>query len=1031
MKHFLSKRILTVTSAFILLSMTTFAIFSAFLLNSALASTVVRVTNITISTQSISLGERTSQPLTANIIPSNASNRSVTWSSSVPDVASVNESGVVTANKAGTAIITATTADGGFSDICIVTVIIPVTGIRLNVTAHSIPIRSTFELIAEVLPSEASNKNLSWSSSHPSIVNVNSNGMVTALSAGTAIITVTTQEGDFTADSFITSKVVDVQTVTINQPLTTTVSKFRTLQLTARISPENATDQRVSWTSEDSQIATVSQGGLVTALEEGNVVIEAKAGNSTSTIQLNVEETRVTGVSVSPVSATMGIGATTLFGANIQPPNASNTKTSWSTSNDRVARVNENGLVTAVSPGTAIITATTEDGGKKASANVNVIIPVTGITVTPNSQILSSGATQQLNMVISPANATNRNVSWTSSNNAVATVSNAGLVRAIALGIATITVTTEDGGHTASAQINVGVRVTTVTIAPLTPAINVGATQQLSATVNPSNATDRRVIWTSGDTSIATVSDTGLVTGVGGGIATITATTVDGGRTATSRVTVNVIAVTGVTLAPATINLNAGTTQQLTATIAPPNATNRRLTFSSSNTQVASVSDTGLVFAVGAGTATITATTQDGNRTATSAVTVTVIPVTAVSITPASSILNAGVTQQLTATITPPNATDRRLTWMSSNLNVATVSATGLVTAIRAGVATITATTPDGTRTAVSIISVAGGQIDPNLVTQPIFRDRETVMNVGNTAVLVFSSNSVTGDAPVASVNLLNAEQERPLLENATRQGLSRLSGIIDASLTNAQIVNPVTISINYNRHQLLTGRVPALFVFNERSSRWVFIGGNVTDSAVSAFVNRFSYFAVFSKDPLPLLQDISGHWGERQIRTMAGMGIIEGFADGTFRPNRMVTRAEFAAILTRANSLAQNAQVARRFRDSNTFSWATGFIGAAVNAGLLGGFEDNTFRANQGITRAEVAVIADRMLVRNLARRINPPREVPTFTDNLPAWAKSAISSSISAGFLQGFEDNTFRSSRTATRAEIAAILYRIFAQR
>lgn len=168
------------------------------------------------------------------------------------------------------------------------------------------------------------------------------------------------------------------------------------------------------------------------------------------------------------------------------------------------------------------------------------------------------------------------------------------------------------------------VSVTSVTIAPKTASVLVGATQQLTPTVLPAGATDKTVSYVSGTPANATVSSTGLVTGVANGTSTITVTTTDGSHTDTSVITVTT-AVTGVTLTPATVTLSlAGTTtQQLTATVAPPTASVGTVTYVSDTPAVASVGNTGLVTAVSVGSAIITVTTTDGSKTATSTVTVT------------------------------------------------------------------------------------------------------------------------------------------------------------------------------------------------------------------------------------------------------------------------------------------------------------------------------------------------------------------------------------------------------------------------
>ena len=256
------------------------------------------------------------------------------------------------------------------------------------------------------------------------------------------------------------------------------------------------------------------------------------------------------------------------------------------------------------------------------------------------------------------------------------------------------------------APIGTTVSVTGVSLAPTTVSISVGATSQLTATIAPSNATNTAVTYASSNTAIATVSASGLVTAVAPGTATITVTTADGAKTATCAVTVTSIAVTGVSLSPTTLSIAIGATSQLTATVAPSNATNKTVTYTSSNTAIATVSASGLVTAIATGTATITVKTTDGAKTATCAVTVTPIAVTGVSLSPTTVSIAIGATSQLAATVAPSNATNKAVSYASSNTAVATVSASGLVTGVTAGTATITVTTTDGAKTATCAVTV-------------------------------------------------------------------------------------------------------------------------------------------------------------------------------------------------------------------------------------------------------------------------------------------------------------------------------------
>lgn len=170
-------------------------------------------------------------------------------------------------------------------------------------------------------------------------------------------------------------------------------------------------------------------------------------------------------------------------------------------------------------------------------------IAVTGITVMPTRVSLNTGATASLSAIVQPANASDKSVSWRSSNTAIATVNAAGVATGIAAGSATITVTTADGGRTASSKVTVtqsdqATPVTGVAVMPTAGNVVVGGSISLSATVQPGNASNKAVSWSSSNTGVATVNAAGVVTGIAAGIANITVRTADKSRTASSMVTV-------------------------------------------------------------------------------------------------------------------------------------------------------------------------------------------------------------------------------------------------------------------------------------------------------------------------------------------------------------------------------------------------------------------------------------------------------------------------------------------------------------
>ena len=455
---------------------------------------------------------------------------------------------------------------------------------------------------------------------------------------------------------------------------------------------------------------------------KATITVKTDDGGKTATceVTVNAKVYPVTGVTLNKTSTTLTEGDELTLTATVNPDNATNKNVTWSSSDNTVASVS-NGKVTALKAGKSTITVKTDDGGKTATCEVTVnakVYPVTGVTLDKSSATLTEGDEITLTATVNPDNATNKNVTWSSSNSSVASVSN-GKVTALKAGKATITVKTDDGGKTATCEVTVNAKVypvTGVTLNKTSTTLTEGDELTLTATVNPDNATNKNVTWSSSDNTVASVSN-GKVTAMKAGKSTITVKTDDGGKTATCEVTVNskVYPVTGVTLDKTSATLTEGDELTLTATVNPDNATNKNVTWTSSNGTVASVSN-GKVTALKAGKATITVKTDDGGKTATCEVTVNakVYPVTGVTLDKTSATLTEGDEITLTATVNPDNATNKNVTWSSSNSSVASVS-NGKVTALKAGKATITVKTDDGGKTAtceVIIMSKGDGIIE-------------------------------------------------------------------------------------------------------------------------------------------------------------------------------------------------------------------------------------------------------------------------------------------------------------------------------
>ena len=665
------------------------------------------------STIVLPLGQ--TETLVANIIPSNASNKNVSWSTSNPAVATVSAGGLVSPVGAGTCTITVTTEDGNETSSCIVTVIIPVTGVSLNQSALTLGVTQSYTLLATVSPPNASNPAVTWSSSNPTIAAVNSSGQVTAgATPGTATITVKTSDGNKTATCTVTVIIpvsgvfLDRESLTLNQGAAET--------LTATVTPANASNKNVNWQSSNTAVATVSPTGQITAIGAGSCSITVTTVNGSFTDSCTVTVVvPVAGVSLNQSTINLVSGQNSTLLATVTPDNASNQTLTWSSSNSAVATVwvsptdNKSCLVQAVGGGTCTITARSLDGNKTATCTITVTVPVTGVSMNQNSLALNLGGSAALAPVFQPANATNKNVSWQSNNTTVATVSPAGLVTAVGVGSCTVTVTTQDGGFSATCSVTVTVPVSSVSLNKTSLNLPLGGNETLIATVLPANATNKNVSWSSSNTAVATVSPAGLVTAVAVGGCTVTVTTQDGSKTAVCTVTVSTVAVTGVSLDKTSLTLPRGQSATLTATVSPANATNKAVNWMSSNQSVAEITVSGEftaeITAVGAGSCIITVTTQNGAKTAQCNLTV-IIPATAVSLNKSALTLNVNQVSTLIASVSPTNASNKVVTWSSSNPSIAAVDNTGQVTGISPGTCTVTITSQDGGFTAGCEVTV-------------------------------------------------------------------------------------------------------------------------------------------------------------------------------------------------------------------------------------------------------------------------------------------------------------------------------------
>jgi uncharacterized protein YjdB len=399
----------------------------------------------------------------------------------------------------------------------------------------------TLKVIHE--PSDLPVPSYTWESSNEDVATI-TNGKVTAMSVGEATIKVTAAELGLSASCKIKVNPVEAETIVLN----TTNQELKIgdeFQLTATIEPENTTDKSITWESNDDKIATVTEEGLVKAVGVGKAIITVTSGNISVTCNIEVEPIQVTGISLSHENIEIEITDEFELQATISPEDATNKKIIWSSSDEKIAKVSENGLITGLGEGKTIITAKSEDGGH--TAQVNVTVNLKGIKLTQNNILLAfPDGREVIHVLYSHNDKAYLEATWTSDNPEIAAVTgdgvgtNSALIEAKGEGETIITATSADGLKTATCTVKVEkIKVQQIVLNHSSLSLLPTETKQLSALVYPENAYNKELNWSSSNPTVASITQDGLLQANQVGSTTITVKSQDGGATATCTVNVD------------------------------------------------------------------------------------------------------------------------------------------------------------------------------------------------------------------------------------------------------------------------------------------------------------------------------------------------------------------------------------------------------------------------------------------------------------------------------------------------------------
>ncbi|MBX4268101.1 Ig-like domain-containing protein [Clostridium estertheticum] len=674
------------------------------------------VTGMTLTQKSATLKIKSTLTLKPDIQPGNATNQTVIWSSGNEDVAKVSDTGIVTAITSGSAGIIGRTVDGDHLVYCLVYVPEVIDNITLSQNSLKFDLGGAATVLsAKIMPDNLSLKDITWTSSNYNIADVDSNGRVTPKAGGNAIITATsvydkTKKAtcSVTVNGPITDTKIHATGITLNEHSRDLIGNTL-FTLKPVISPSNAVNKAVTWSSSNENVATVSATGVVTPIAEGItliVVTSVDRGNMDGCL-VNVTKQNVTGMTLTNNYETLKIKSTLTLKPDIFPGNALNKAVIWSSGNEEVAKVSDTGVVTALSSGSAGIIGKTVDGNYLVYCLVYVPEVIDSISLNQNSLKLKLGdAAVTLSSKIMPDNLSVNGVVWTSSNYGIANVDSNGKVTPISGGSAVITATSVyDKTKKATCSVNVigpisgdlKVHATSISIKPNANPSIVGTPFTLTTVINPSNAVNKSVTWSSSNENVAVVSATGVVTPIAEGMTLIIVTTVDRGITDACFVNVTKQDIAKMTLNKNSATLKIKSTLALKPDILPTNASNKTIIWSSGNEDVASVSDDGIVTAIKAGTAGIIGRSVEGNHLV---YCIVYVPeqVDNIILNQNSLKFKLGDSSvNLSAVVMPENQKVKRVTWTSSNPMVANVDSNGRVTPTSGGTTTITATSMDDT----------------------------------------------------------------------------------------------------------------------------------------------------------------------------------------------------------------------------------------------------------------------------------------------------------------------------------------------
>jgi len=292
-------------------------------------------------------------------------------------------------------------------------------------------------------------------------------------------------------------------------------------------------------------------------------------------------------------------------------------------------------------------------------------------------------------------------------------------------------------------------------------------------------------------------------------------------------------------------------------------------------------------------------------------------------------------------------------------------------------------------------------------------------ISLGNDVSLSIPAHALSGQA---SLNVSIAPVDSPPPGSASFAFLSSIYSFTVGGSGHYEFSSPVTLTFTFDPSLLPPGQTPAVYYYNEEEGQWSNLGGVVSGNTISVDASHFTAFAVMAKlpekpDTTLSFTDTATHWASGAINKLVGLGAVTGYADGTFKPDKTISRAEFAVMLAKALKLAPGES--KVFGDTASH-WAKDAIASAAAAGLVSGFSGGRFGPDDPITREQMAV-----MISNAARLKGTGTKL-AFADSaqISSWASDAVNIAVQGGLMTGYQDHTFRPQALSTRAEAVTVI-------